>query len=100
MKIAHEVLGDIDQDTVDFVANFDESTTEPVVLPTRVPNLLVNGSNGIAVVMATNIPPHNLTEILEATITLVNNPETSLKEILKVVKGPDFPTARVLYGRG
>src|SRR5579859_2047128 len=99
MKIAHEMLADIDQDTVDFVANFDESTTEPVVLPTRVPNLLVNGSNGIAVGMATNIPPHNLTEILDATITLVNHPETSLKEILKVVKGPDFPTGGFIHGR-
>src|SRR5438270_8154474 len=90
-KIAHELLADIDQDTVDFVPNFDETTKEPVVLPTRIPNLLVNGSNGIAVGMATNIPPHNLTEILDATITLVNNHETSLKEILKLVKGPDFP---------
>ena len=99
MKIAHEMLADIDQDTVDFVANFDESTTEPVVLPTRIPNLLVNGSNGIAVGMATNIPPHNLTEILDATITLVNHPETSLKEILKVVKGPDFPTGGFIHGR-
>src|SRR5581483_5637772 len=99
MKIAHEMLADIDQDTVDFVANFDESTTEPVVLPTRVPNLLVNGSNGIAVGMATNIPPHNLTEILDATILLVNNPETSLKEILKIVKGPDFPTRGFIHGR-
>src|SRR5579859_7916176 len=99
MKIAHEMLADIDQDTVDFVANFDESTTEPVVLPARVPNLLVNGSNGIAVGMATNIPPHNLTEILDATITLVNHPETSLKEILKIVKGPDFPTRGFIHGR-
>ena len=98
MKIAHEMLADIDQDTVDFVANFDETTKEPVVLPTRIPNLLVNGSNGIAVGMATNIPPHNLTEILDATITLVNNPETSLKEILKLVKGPDFPTGAFIYG--
>ncbi len=98
MKIAHEMLADIDQETVDFVANFDETTKEPVVLPTRIPNLLVNGSNGIAVGMATNIPPHNLTEILDATITLVNNPETSLKEILKLVKGPDFPTGAFIYG--
>src|SRR5205814_2318462 len=98
MKIAHEMLADIDQDTVDFVANFDETTKEPVVLPTRIPNLLVNGSNGIAVGMATNIPPHNLTEILDATITLVNSPETSLKEILKLVKGPDFPTGAFIYG--
>jgi DNA gyrase subunit A len=99
MKIAHEMLADIDQDTVDFVANFDETTKEPTVLPTRIPNLLVNGSNGIAVGMATNIPPHNLTEILDATITLVNNPETALKEILKMVKGPDFPTGGFIHGR-
>src|SRR5215471_13547010 len=99
MKISHEMLADIDQHTVDFVTNFDESTTEPVVLPTRIPNLIVNGSNGIAVGMATNIPPHNLTEILDATITLVNAPDTSLKDILKMVKGPDFPTGGFIHGR-
>src|SRR5205085_7488739 len=71
----------------------------PTVLPTKVPNLLVNGANGIAVGMATNIPPHNLTEIVDATITLVNNPATSLAEILKIVKGPDFPTGAYIYGR-
>src|SRR3989440_23081 len=87
-KIAGEMMADIDKDTVDFTPNFDESTTEPTVLPTRIPSLLVNGSNGIAVGMATNIPPHNLTEIVDATITLVNNPQTQLAEILKVVKGP------------
>ncbi len=92
-------MADIDKETVDVVANFDDSTVEPTVLPTRIPNLLVNGSNGIAVGMATNIPPHNLTEIVEATIMLVNNPATTLKEVLKVVKGPDFPTGGYIYGR-
>src|SRR5579884_4231803 len=98
-RIAEEMLADIDKDAVDFVPNFDEATSEPVVLPTRIPNLLINGSGGIAVGMATNIPPHNLTEIVDATITLVNNPATSLPEILKFVKGPDFPTAGIIHGR-
>src|SRR5690242_5643406 len=98
-RIAGSLMEDIDKETVDFVPNYDESTVEPTVLPTRIPNLLVNGSNGIAVGMATNIPPHNLTEIVEATITLVNNPATTLKEILKIVKGPDFPTGAYIYGR-
>src|SRR5438309_2510392 len=98
-RISEEMLSDIDKETVDFVPNFDESTFEPVVLPTRVPNLLVNGSNGIAVGMATNIPPHNLTEIVTAAIELVNNPKTSLAEILKIVKGPDFPTGAYIYGK-
>src|SRR5215472_2486612 len=98
-RIAGEMLSDIDKDTVDFVPNYDESTTEPTVLPTRIPNLLINGSNGIAVGMATNIPPHNLTEIVDATVTLVQNPQTTLKEILKIVKGPDFPTVGFIYGR-
>jgi DNA gyrase subunit A len=84
---------------VDFVPTYDDSNMEPLVLPTRVPNLLINGSNGIAVGMATNIPPHNLTEIVDATITLVNNPATPLPEILKVVKGPDFPTAGIIHGK-
>src|SRR5438874_10634791 len=98
-KIAGEMMADIDKDTVDFVPNYDESTTEPTVLPTRIPNLLINGSNGIAVGMATNIPPHNLTEIVDATVTLVQNPQTTLKELLKIVKGPDFPTGGFIYGR-
>src|SRR5499433_1109165 len=97
--IAEDLLADIDKDTVDFVANFDESTMEPLVLPTKIPNLLVNGSNGIAVGMATNIPPHNLTEIVDATITLINNPSAALPEILKFVQGPDFPTAGIIHGR-
>ncbi|HVH86925.1 MAG TPA: DNA gyrase subunit A [Terriglobales bacterium] len=99
-KIAGEMLADIDKETVDMAPNYDESTTEPTVLPTRIPNLLINGSNGIAVGMATNIPPHNLTEIVDATITLVQNPQTTLKEVLKIVKGPDFPTGGFIYGRG
>jgi len=98
-RIAGEMLSDIDKDTVDFVPNYDESTTEPTVLPTRIPNLLINGSNGIAVGMATNIPPHNLTEIVDATVALIQNPQTTLKEILKIVKGPDFPTGGFIYGR-
>ncbi|MGA3316122.1 MAG: DNA gyrase subunit A [Candidatus Korobacteraceae bacterium] len=98
-EIAEELLADIDKDTVDFVANFDDTTVEPMVLPTRIPNLLVNGSNGIAVGMATNIPPHNLTEIVDACITLVNNPHATLADLLKHVQGPDFPTAAFIYGR-
>ncbi len=98
-EIAEELLADIDKDTVDFVANFDDTTVEPMVLPTRIPNLLVNGSNGIAVGMATNIPPHNFTEIVDACITLVNNPHATLADLLKHVQGPDFPTAAFIYGR-
>ncbi|MFZ3212402.1 MAG: DNA gyrase subunit A [Terriglobales bacterium] len=97
--IAEEMLADIDKDAVDFVENFDTTTVEPVVLPTRIPNLLINGSDGIAVGMATKIPPHNLTEIVDATITLINNPQTPLSEILKLVKGPDFPTGAFIHGR-
>src|SRR3982751_2547030 len=98
-RIAEDLVVDIDKDTVDFVPNYDESTLEPVVLPARVPNLIINGSNGIAVGMATNIPPHNLTEVVDATITLVNNPAASLGEILQFVKGPDFPTAGIIHGK-
>jgi DNA gyrase subunit A len=99
MRIAGELLADIDMETVDFVPNYDESTLEPTVLPTRIPNLLVNGSSGIAVGMATNIPPHNLTEVVNATIEVVKNPKAGLAEILKHVQGPDFPTGGFLYGR-
>src|SRR5581483_9765936 len=90
-RIAEDLLADIDKDTVDFTANYDDTTVEPVVLPTRVPNLLINGSNGIAVGMATNIPPHNLTEIVDAAITVVTNPQATLPDLLKHVQGPDFP---------
>ncbi|HEY0564129.1 MAG TPA: DNA gyrase subunit A, partial [Terriglobales bacterium] len=99
MRIAGELLADIDKDTVDMTPNYDESTFEPTVLPTRVPNLLVNGSNGIAVGMATNIPPHNLTEIVDATILLVQQPTSTLADLLQIVKGPDFPTGGYIYGR-
>jgi DNA gyrase subunit A len=97
--IAEQLLADIDKDTVDFVANFDGLTVEPVVLPTRIPNLLVNGSSGIAVGMATNIPPHNLTEIIDACIAIVNNPQATLVDLLKFVQGPDFPTGGFIHGR-
>jgi DNA gyrase subunit A len=98
-RIAEEMMADIEMETVDMVPNFDETTNEPAVLPTRIPTLIVNGSNGIAVGMATNIPPHNLTEVLNATIALVKNPKGGLAEVLKHVHGPDFPTAGILYGR-
>ena len=98
-EIAEELLADIDKDTVDFVANFDDTTVEPMVLPTRIPNLIINGSDGIAVGMATKIPPHNLTEIVDAAITLVNNPHATLTDILKFVQGPDFPTGGFIHGR-
>jgi DNA gyrase subunit A len=98
--IAGELLADIEMDTVDMVPNYDESTFEPSVLPTRIPNLIVNGSSGIAVGMATNIPPHNLTEIVNATIDLVKDPKAGLAEVLKHVQGPDFPTGGFVYGRG
>src|SRR5947208_2730157 len=98
-QVATSLLEDHDKETVDFVPNYDVSEVEPTVLPTRIPNLLVNGSDGIAVGMATKIPPHNLTEIVDATITLVNNPAAQLPEILKFVQGPDFPTAGIIHGR-
>jgi DNA gyrase subunit A len=99
-KIAHEMLQDIEKDTVDFVPNFDESLEEPTVLPARVPNLLINGSAGIAVGMATNVPPHNLTEVIDGLVALIDDPETPVEKLLKVVKGPDFPTAGYIYGTG
>ena len=99
MRMAGEMLADIETETVDFVPNYDESTFEPTVLPTRVPNLIVNGSSGIAVGMATNIPPHNLTEVVNAAIELVKNPNAGLAEVLKHVQGPDFPTGGFLYGK-
>ncbi len=98
-KIAHELLADIEKDTVAFVPNFDESEQEPMVLPTKVPNLLVNGSSGIAVGMATNIPPHNLSEVVDGLVALIENPEASVDDLMKVVPGPDFPTYGYIYGR-
>src|SRR3954468_20738435 len=97
-RVATALLEDIDKETVDFKPNFDDSEQEPEVLPTRVPNLLVNGSSGIAVGMGTNIPPHNLTEIVNATIALVNNPTLTLIDILPMVPGPDFPTGGFILG--
>jgi DNA gyrase subunit A len=97
-KVAEEMLADIDKGTVDFQPNFDDSLTEPSVLPTKIPNLLVNGSSGIAVGMATNMPPHNLSEIIDATIAYINNNEITTDEILRYVKGPDFPTGGIIYG--
>src|SRR5271165_5194438 len=98
-QVATPLLEDLDKDTVDFHPNYDGSEVEPDVLPARIPNLLVNGSDGIAVGMATKIPPHNLTEIVDAAITLINNPNAQLAEILKFVQGPDFPTAGIIHGR-
>jgi len=98
-KIAHEMLADIDKDTVDFVPNYDENEQEPIVLPTRIPNLLVNGSSGIAVGMATNIPPHNLTEVVDGLIMLIENPDATVDDLMKVIPGPDFPTRGFIYGR-
>jgi DNA gyrase subunit A len=98
-RIANEVLADIEKETVDFQPNYDDSLSEPSVLPTRIPNLLVNGSEGIAVGMATKIPPHNLTEIIDATTALLKNPDTTVDQLIKIVPGPDFPTGAFIYGR-
>ena len=98
-KIAEEMLADIDKETVDFTPNFDATLKEPTVLPAKIPNLLINGSSGIAVGMATNIPPHNLTEICNAIIAYLSNPEISVEELMKHVKGPDFPTGGIIVGR-
>ncbi|MBU4384387.1 MAG: DNA gyrase subunit A [Proteobacteria bacterium] len=98
-KLTGEFLGDIDKDTVEFVDNYDGSMLEPAVLPTRVPNLLVNGSSGIAVGMATNIPPHNLSEVVGAVVALIDDPDITIKELMKHVPGPDFPTRGFIYGR-
>ncbi len=96
--IGEEMLSDIDSDTVDFQPNYDNSRQEPVVLPTRIPNLLVNGTSGIAVGMATNMPPHNLTESINATVALIDNPELTIAELMKYIKAPDFPTGGTIYG--
>jgi len=99
-KIAHEILADLEKETVDFVSNYDNSESEPTVFPTRIPNLLINGSSGIAVGMATNIPPHNLTEVINASIVLINNSEADIQELMQHIPGPDFPTAAIINGRG
>jgi DNA gyrase subunit A len=98
-KISEDILADLEKETVDFIPNFDQTREEPVVLPSRIPNLLVNGASGIAVGMATNIPPHNLREIVEAAVLLIEKPDTPLKEIMKLVPGPDFPTGAYIAGR-
>ncbi len=98
-RLAQEMLRDIDKETVDFVPNYDDSTQEPALLPTVLPNLLVNGSSGIAVGMATNIPPHNLTEVVDAVILQLQNPEATIDELMQVLPGPDFPTAGYIHGR-
>jgi len=97
-KIAHELLADIDKETVDFGPNYDGSEHEPLIMPARIPNLLINGSSGIAVGMATNIPPHNLNEVLDACFALLKNPETTVEELIELVPAPDFPTAGIIYG--
>jgi len=99
-KIAEEMLADIDKETVDFIANFDETTEEPKVLPSRIPNLIVNGAAGIAVGMATNIPPHNLGEVIDGLIMLLDDPEIPVEKIMTAVKGPDFPTGGIIHGTG
>ena len=97
-RIGHELLADIDKETVDFGPNYDGSENEPLILPARIPNLLINGSSGIAVGMATNIPPHNLNEVIDACLALVRNPEMSIDELIEIVPAPDFPTAGIIYG--
>lgn len=97
-KIAEELLADMDKETVDFVPNFDETTEEPSILPTRIPNLLINGSAGIAVGMATNIPPHNLREVVDGLIMLLENPDVTINDLMTTIKGPDFPTGAMIYG--
>jgi DNA gyrase subunit A len=97
-RIAHELLGDLDKETVDFGPNYDGSEHEPLVLPAKIPNLLINGSSGIAVGMATNIPPHNLNEIVDACLAVLNNPDIDIEELIEIVPAPDFPTAGIIYG--
>jgi len=99
MRLTHEMLQDLDKETVDFVANYDESTTEPSVMPAKFPNLMVNGSSGIAVGMATNIPPHNLGEVINAITALIENPELSSMDLMQHLPGPDFPTGGIIYGK-
>jgi DNA gyrase subunit A len=97
-KIAHELLADIEKETVDFGPNYDGSEKEPLLLPAKVPNLLVNGSSGIAVGMATNIPPHNLNEVVDGCMALLRKPETALDDLIELIPAPDFPTAGIIYG--
>src|SRR5579859_806905 len=97
-KIGHELLADIDKETVDFGPNYDGSEEEPLILPSRIPNLLINGSSGIAVGMATNIPPHNITEVVDACQHLLRNPEATIDELIEIIPAPDFPTGGIIYG--
>ncbi|MBW2563928.1 MAG: DNA gyrase subunit A, partial [Deltaproteobacteria bacterium] len=97
-RLAHEMLEDLDKETVDFVPNYDESLTEPSLLPAKFPSLLVNGSSGIAVGMATNIPPHNLSEVIDGIKAIIDNPKITFEELLTLIPGPDFPTAGIIYG--
>ena len=99
-RVAEELLADIDRETVDFVPNFDGSLREPSVLPSKLPNLLINGSSGIAVGMATNIPPHNISEVIKGAIACINNPDIQVRELMGIVKGPDFPTGGIIMGIG
>ena len=98
-KITVEMLSEIEKETVDFIPNYDESGKEPVILPSRIPNLLVNGSSGIAVGMATNIPPHNLEEVIDGVVMMIDNPETEIEDLMTTIKGPDFPTGAIIMGR-
>ncbi len=98
-RIANEILADIEKETVDFQANYDESMQEPTVLPARIPNLLINGASGIAVGMATNVPPHNLSEVIDGLLLLLDRPDATLSALMRLIRGPDFPTAGIIYGR-
>ena len=97
-KMSEDLLADIEKETVDLQLNFDDTLTEPTVLPTRVPNLLINGASGIAVGMATNMPPHNLTEVVNGTIQYIDNNDISIEELMNTIKAPDFPTGGTIYG--
>ena len=99
MRLAHEMLEDLDKDTVEFLPNYDESLNEPSILPAAVPYLFINGTSGIAVGMATNIPPYNLGEVVDAITSQIDNPEITIKELSKFIKGPDFPTAGIIFGK-
>src|SRR5476649_1446809 len=98
-KLAHALLADLEKETVDFTPNYDETEMVPTVLPTQIPSLLVNGSSGIAVGMATNIPPHNLTEVINACFAMIDNPDITIQDIMHHIPGPDFPTAGIIHGR-
>lgn len=97
-RIADEMLRDLDKNTVDFVSNFDESLQEPTVMPSYLPNLLINGASGIAVGMATNIPSHNISEVIDGCVALIENPKATSADLMKIIKAPDFPTGGIIYG--